>query len=368
MTSKQPDMNKIAEVLAAADKYPIIMDDLRDLLDTLNDDELKELETSILADGIRDPIVVWKEKDAILDGHNRIAIAKKHDLPFKKVVKSFETIEAAKEWMIRNQLGRRNLSPDRYTYFIGKLYATMQQENPAPVENAEKIAEQFGVSAKTVKRAAEVAKGVDRIAEIRGKIAKDEQLSGKGKYTHDELKQVAKVKSPEIGKRMLDHLDKAKDDEKKAKTAAKKVKASAEKYGLVFSQPDFNGLNYNINTEIKPPLAENAIVYMVAPDEFLGDAMALIKKWGLQYECQFIFYGSDTDSGSYSRIAHTSLIAATKGTVIGPKAGQEPASVQKVQGIVTDAMIKLADANHKDLKKLDFRKGRTADGWDARKA
>jgi hypothetical protein len=44
-------------------------------LRALTDDEHGELEQSILAEGCRDSIVVWRE-NAILDGHNRFRIYK----------------------------------------------------------------------------------------------------------------------------------------------------------------------------------------------------------------------------------------------------------------------------------------------------
>ena len=45
------------------------------------------------------------------DGLNRYEIAQKHSLPFKTVTKDFTERSDAKIWILKNQLGRRNLIP-----------------------------------------------------------------------------------------------------------------------------------------------------------------------------------------------------------------------------------------------------------------
>lgn len=55
-----------------------IDDDFKNLIPPLKEDEFSKLEKGILQDGIRDKLIVWNE--TIIDGHNRYAIAKKHDL------------------------------------------------------------------------------------------------------------------------------------------------------------------------------------------------------------------------------------------------------------------------------------------------
>jgi hypothetical protein len=67
-----------------------------------------QLEKNIIADGCRDPLVVFN--NALVDGHNRYEICTKHDLPFSILEKDFADSGAAKLWMIDNQNGRRNLT------------------------------------------------------------------------------------------------------------------------------------------------------------------------------------------------------------------------------------------------------------------
>ena len=81
---------------------------LKNFLISLSSEEFGLLEENILRDGIRDPIVLWGQ--TILDGHNRYKIATRHGLPFRTEEIDLQNIKEAKVWMIKNQLGKRNLS------------------------------------------------------------------------------------------------------------------------------------------------------------------------------------------------------------------------------------------------------------------
>lgn len=87
----------------------------------------------------------------------------------------------AKDWIIRNQLGRRNLTPTQWTYLLGLRYNLEKKEVPNPegiggksgkiVEGqnvpqqttSERLAEEYGVSDKTVKRAGQFAEAIDSL-------------------------------------------------------------------------------------------------------------------------------------------------------------------------------------------------------------
>lgn len=83
--------------------------EFRDLIPPLTDEEFKQLRQNILEDcEVREPIVTWN--GIILDGHNRWAIIQENpDIPYKTMEMMFVSRNEAKAWMIRNQLGRRNL-------------------------------------------------------------------------------------------------------------------------------------------------------------------------------------------------------------------------------------------------------------------
>ena len=90
------------------------------LIPPLQPEELAQLEANILADGCRDPLVVWG--NVLVDGHNRYEICTRHGLPFDVVQVDFADRDAAMDWMDANQLGRRNITPDQFTLLLGRRY------------------------------------------------------------------------------------------------------------------------------------------------------------------------------------------------------------------------------------------------------
>lgn len=85
-----------------------IDEEFHNLIPPISKDEYGQLADNILFGGCRDPIVVWD--GIIIDGHNRYEICQKHGIEFKTLEKSFNSRDDAKIWIIRNQLGRRNIS------------------------------------------------------------------------------------------------------------------------------------------------------------------------------------------------------------------------------------------------------------------
>lgn len=83
--------------------------EFRSLIPPLTKEEYEELEGSIKEEGCRDAIVIWDKGNVILDGHNRYEICSRHNIPFKTLTYDFKTRDQVKEWMIKNQFGRRNL-------------------------------------------------------------------------------------------------------------------------------------------------------------------------------------------------------------------------------------------------------------------
>ena len=173
-------------------------------------EELNQLEANILRDGrIINPIIVWQ--GLIVDGHNRFTIAKKHpEIPFTVHEKAFTNRYEAIIWICKNQLGRRNLTPEQKKYLIGKQYdaekaihggdrksssAKSSSQNGNLIENpktCKRIAVENGVSKNTVIRAEEFAKGVDAAEEaVPG--TRQKVLSGEVKPTAAEIASVARA-------------------------------------------------------------------------------------------------------------------------------------------------------------------------------
>ena len=89
----------------------------------LTNDEFKQLEENILKEGkLISPLIVWN--NILVDGHNRYAILQKHpEIYFSTMPLPFESREEVLAWICKNQLGRRNLTPEQKKFLIGKQYS-----------------------------------------------------------------------------------------------------------------------------------------------------------------------------------------------------------------------------------------------------
>ena len=129
-------------------------------------------------------------------------------------------------WIIDNQLGKRNLPPRIKTYLIGRRYTNEKQthggdrgnqytelsEEVASGQNdhladerktAEKIAEQNKVTEKTVRRDETFSDSIDAIAESSGETSMD--ILNKTKFTQDDVNKVATL-TPETQKEIVEKV------------------------------------------------------------------------------------------------------------------------------------------------------------------
>ena len=190
----------------------------------LTDDEYRQLEENILTDGrVINPLIVWR--GVIVDGHNRYRIVQEHpEIPYDIFEKEFSDRFAVIAWICKNQLGRRNLTPEQRKYLIGKQYEAekasvpnaagknqfseevggQNDHQPASEKTSERIAKEIGTSERFVRRAEEFARGVDAAEEaIPG--MKQEILSGKLKGTDQAIRAIGKAE-PEQREEMAKRL------------------------------------------------------------------------------------------------------------------------------------------------------------------
>jgi len=152
--------------------------DLQKHIWPLRREEFNQLEENILAEGIRDKIIAWR--GYIVDGHNRYLIAQKHNIPYEVEEYEFEDIEAVKDWMDANQLGRRNLTEDQWQISIGRRYNREKRQGErkdlTSRQNVEKwtnqnLADEYGISARTVERYAQKAKDFEELSKTKPELA-----------------------------------------------------------------------------------------------------------------------------------------------------------------------------------------------------
>ena len=96
--------------------------ELQQFLPPLSAEEHRQLADNLQRDGCQEPLLVWDEARVLLDGHHRHDICLQYDIPYTVRTISLPGLDAAKAWMVRYQLGRRNLTPEQLSYLRGKQY------------------------------------------------------------------------------------------------------------------------------------------------------------------------------------------------------------------------------------------------------
>lgn len=143
--------------------------ELSALIPPLTEDERRQLEANLRVDGCRDPLVVWQEQGILLDGHNRYRLCQQHHIEFDVRQVSLPDRNAAKVWIIRNQFGRRNLTPYQRAELALKLEpliaakakekqraaggAVVQKSGEPAVRTDKELARTAGVSHDTIAKA-----------------------------------------------------------------------------------------------------------------------------------------------------------------------------------------------------------------------
>jgi len=106
--------------------------------------ELRLLEESLKKEGCRDDLVVWRHLRLLLDGHNRYCFCWRHGIPYKIKLIDLPDRDSAKAWILKTQLGRRNLTDFRRAEVALQLaeldsaYATMLKSSRMREKNAGK--------------------------------------------------------------------------------------------------------------------------------------------------------------------------------------------------------------------------------------
>ena len=163
-----------------------INEEFQSLIPPLTEGELILLTETIIEDGCRDALIVWN--GFIVDGHNRYKICQEHDITFNTTEMAFDDVEAVKDWIDKNQLSRRNLSPDAFTLLLGRRYNRMKKQVTNPLglggktdkidggqnvhhqKTSEQLAEQHGVNEKTVRRSGKFAEEVEADPELQDAV------------------------------------------------------------------------------------------------------------------------------------------------------------------------------------------------------
>jgi N6-adenosine-specific RNA methylase IME4 len=331
-----------------------IDNEFRNYIRPLSNEEFEKLEASILSEGIRDPLVIWQ--GILLDGYHRYKIAQEHGLEYKTVEVELPDRDAAKEWILVNQLGRRNLTEQEASYYRGKLYESRKLNhggdrkstgNNFPLKNtADTIGDEYGVTGRTVKNDAQFSKAVDKVAIEIGEEAKQAILLGKAGVPKERVEQLIdiKQKAPEfiepilkgnIGLQEALKAIKKIEREKEIEETLAEIESNAftppsKKYDVIVIDPPWPyGTDYDPDGRrsaspypemsledikaIQLPSANDCVLWLWTTHKFMRYSFDILDSWGFRDVAILTWVKNRMGLGSWLRSQSEFCIMAIKG-------------------------------------------------------
>ena len=268
-----------------------------DQIPPLTDEEYKQLEENILAEGaVINPLIVWD--GIIVDGHNRFRILQVHpEITFQIHEKVFSDRYEAIAWICKNQLGRRNLTPTQYKYLVGRRYEiekamyggdrrsidTKSSGKKYHLKKGEKtsqrIAKEIGKSEKFVRLSGQYSKGIDDAEKVLPGI-RQEILSGAIHPPDKDVIAIARA-SPEKRKALSEQLKKPHVSTKNPSSAAHSSAEGSSKGNaskrIPSSLASIQAISEQLDSESDHPRGEVDTAFIVCE---LKDALqSMIFRW-----------------------------------------------------------------------------------------
>lgn len=169
-----------------------VLPEFRDLVTPLSTDELQGLKAALAKDGQREPLVIgWLNNEyVLLDGHTRYRIGldrtdgySRGDLSYKII--TLQSREAAKLWILENQVSRRNLTDDQRAVIWNEI-----RERRSAKQRAEQL--QLARDTKAgVQTVGDKTTHTEPKERIRSAVAKDAKLPERKLRDAQELKKAA---------------------------------------------------------------------------------------------------------------------------------------------------------------------------------
>lgn len=308
--------------------------ELNSVLPELSDADYKALEQSLLTDGFKGaPIMVWG--DIIVDGHNRYKICKEHNIPFDVKSIEFESKEEAILWMVRQQIGRRSLTPLQRIQIVEKycpFYKKKAKENMSSggksyspkkgLKNSAKLSEKnrIDVRAELAKDADvstdtyskglkilnsgndelinETANGQKSINKAYNELKENEKKDSDNDFNSQELPKVLEVNQSDTDKELKDLK------EIQRKEAAQKIKEVREEYGIESAEYE-EAKAEQLNVEVRINELESNLAHDTQKSDNTDSTLTQIQKRYFDFLTDFqndvdwlsgkLFYRDDED-------------------------------------------------------------------------
>ena len=347
--------------------------EFKSLIPPLSTDEYRLLEEGILSDGCRDALVVWSY--IIIDGHNRYEICQKHGIEFNTMPISFESRDDAIIWIVKNQLGRRNLTTLARIELVKHLepiFETKAKENQGtrtdirqnsdksldPIDTKKEMAKLADVSHDTYARGSKI---LDESPEdIRLKVIHGDMSINQAYISlkRDQIKEQAKIVEAPKGKYRIIYADPPWQytDKRDGNTTG------AEDHYKTMSITELCEL------PIKDMTEDNAVLFLWVTSPLLAECFEVIKAWGFVYKTSFVWDKDAHNMGHYNSVRHEFLLIATKGSCLPDSNKLIPSVVKEKRNehsVKPEIFRQIIDDLYTYGNRIELFARKQVDGWES---
>jgi N6-adenosine-specific RNA methylase IME4 len=323
----------------------VVDDEFRSLCPPLADEEREQLLANVMRDGFRDPLIAWSDGRLLLDGHNRREIwqqvfsaeEKEHEPAVRAL--SLDSRDRAKEWIIRNQFGRRNLNAMQRAELALKLEPLIAGRSkqgsrrdlcqnsdkssvPAPatlLDTKKELAKLAGVSHDTISRAKAILDHADpeTVARVRSGA---KSINEAYRFVQQKRRRESLVVGPEHKTPACCTVDDLAD-----------VARGPTRYATIYADPPWKYANqsgraatddhYGTMTveeicalPVKHLACDAALLWLWTTNGFLVEALTrVIPAWGFEFKSVMVWCKPQMGTGNYVRVSHEFLLIASRG-------------------------------------------------------
>ncbi|GHV79953.1 hypothetical protein AGMMS49944_17440 [Spirochaetia bacterium] len=266
-------------------------------------------------------------------------------------------------WIILNQLSRRNLTNEAKAYFIGMLYKNTKQKKELnlksnltdcqnlAINTSKKIGKEYNISSASVRNNETFTNVIDKIGMINPQL-KNDILAGNTNINKTDIIKIGALNDREL-KAILHKIEKGynvslllkgverKNLKQKIILEARKKETTdnslidifitKKKYRIIYIDAPFE---YAIDSpliksskdhyptlkieEIKnlpvSNIAEkNSVLFFWSPSPLIEKSLDIIRHWNFEYKSMFVWDKVKHNMGHYNSVRHEILIIATKG-------------------------------------------------------
>lgn len=303
-------------------------------------EETAQLEESLIHEGCRDPLVLWG--NILLDGHHRHEICLRNSLPFKTVQAAVKDREEAQLWIIKNQLGKRNLSDYDRGVLALKLKEKLSFE--ASKRKSEAMTQMNELKKEGILDLSHIGQTEEKIDALKTAA----EIAGVGRSTMAKIAIIEEKAPPELKEQVRKGnitVNKACHKIKQSQNYQEKKQVNLKeylqgKYDVIYSDPPWMYNNSEIrgsaeeqyptmtiqeicSLPVKDYTATNAVLFLWTTNPHLEESFKVIKAWGFEYKTNFARIKRNQTGGFHNFGKHELLLIATKGTHITPENPQE---------------------------------------------